>query len=293
VAAPKPPGIKPGTSDKQEPSAPSIIWAKDQLIRKTSKLIDTIYRAYIGEFSYVKLRDRDPIPFTPGTVIQLSDLYGILMINDVITVTNKVGLSLQKGPTIYGNKISTPRDAMNDVLILAELTSGENYFNAFRDGASDYSIYIIKGGFWHECCAKAGCRVYRSSVRSIPNSTWTAIPFDSELFDTDSIHSVSSNSTRLTCQTKGVYTISGHVEFAEDDPPVGYRAVAIKHNGTTYIAKHDKELCNVNPSFSITTLYNLAVNDYVELFVYQTSGGALDVNQSAQWSPHFAMQRIS
>lgn len=287
------PSIPTSGSPSTGVTVPSVRWAKDQLIRKTTKLIDTIYRAYIGEFSYVKLRDRDPIPFTPGTVLQLSNLYGILLINDVITVTNPVGLNLQKGLNTIGNKISTPRDALQDVLILAELTSGENYFNVFRDGANDYNIHLIKGGFWHECCAKAGCRAYRSSTQSIPNATWTAINLDSELFDTDTIHSVASNTSRLTCKTKGVYTISGHVEFAEDDPAVGYRAVAIKYNGTTYIAKHDKELCNVNPSFSITTLYNLAVNDYVELFVYQTSGGALNVAQQSQWSPHFAMQRIS
>ena len=40
---------------------------------------------------------------------------------------------------------------------------------------------------------------------------------------------------------------------------------------------------------SISTEYSLAVNDYVELVVYQSSGGALDVNAAANYSPEFGM----
>lgn len=270
---------------------PSVRWAKDQLIRKTRYIMDTLVRAYRGEFVYLQLLDTDPI--LGGKVLNCYNKWGILNIDDMKSVASVIGIDLQKSMIVYGNRIGFPRDASEDALIIYEKTSNENYITVVRDGASDYSFYLIKGGFWHECCAKAGCRVYKSLSQIISNSTWTAITFDSELFDTDTIHSVSSNTSRLTCKTKGVYTISGHIEFAEDDPAVGYRAVAIKLNGTTYIAKVDKELCNINPCFSITTLYELAVNDYVELFVYQTSGAALDVNAQAQWSPHFAMQRIS
>ncbi len=270
---------------------PSVRWAKDQLIRKTRYVMDTLVRAYRGEFVYLQLLDTDPI--VGGKVLNMYNVWGILKIDDMKSATSVIGIDLQKSMITSGNNIRFPRDASEDALIVTEKTSAENYINVVRDGANDYSFYLIKSGFWHECCAKAGCRVYKSLSQIISNSTWTAITFDSELFDTDTIHSVSSNTSRLTCKTKGVYTISGHIEFAEDDPAVGYRAVAIKLNGTTYIAKVDKELCNINPCFSITTLYELAVNDYVELFVYHTSGAALDVNAQAQWSPHFAMQRIS
>ena len=37
------------------------------------------------------------------------------------------------------------------------------------------------------------------------------------------------------------------------------------------------------------TLYELAVNDYVELVVYQSSGGALNVVSSGNHSPEFMM----
>lgn len=278
-------GAKPGTT------LPSIRWAKDQLIRKTRYVMDTLIRAYRGEFVYLQLLDTDPI--LGGKVLNCYNKWGILNIDDMKSAASVIGISLQKSMSVYGNKISFPRDGSNYALILAEKTSGEEYLIAYRKQANDYYLYIKRNGTYIPIGAHAGCRVYRQLVQSIPDSTWTAVAFTHELYDTDTIHSTSSNTSRLNCNTAGVYTISGHIEFEEDDPAVGYRAVAIKFNGTTYIAKVDKEACNVNPSFSVTTLYNLAVADYVELFVYQTAGHALDVEVKSNWSPHFAMQLIS
>lgn len=269
---------------------PSVKWAKDQLIRKTTWIAKTIIQAYMGKFTYIQLVDTDPI--VGGTVLQLYNMWGILNIDDTVSTSTVVGLSLQKGMLTYGNGISIPRDGSNVAVIFTESTSSEEYLKAVRDSANEYSLYLKKNGAWHEVAANAGCRVFRTAVQSIPDATWTAINFTAELRDTDLIHSTSSNATRLTCKTAGLYTIFGHIEFAEDDPAVGYRAVAIKNNGSTYIAKADKEACNINPSFSINTLWDMAVNDYVELFVYQSAGHALDVNVQNYWSPHFGMHRI-
>jgi len=44
---------------------------------------------------------------------------------------------------------------------------------------------------------------------------------------------------------------------------------------------------------TISTIYQLAATDYVELQVYQDSGGDLDINASAASSPEFAMVRVA
>lgn len=43
----------------------------------------------------------------------------------------------------------------------------------------------------------------------------------------------------------------------------------------------------------ITTLYDLGVDDYIEVMVYQTSGGALNVEKTAQYSPEFMMVKVA
>ena len=42
----------------------------------------------------------------------------------------------------------------------------------------------------------------------------------------------------------------------------------------------------------VTTIYQLTAGDYVEVRAYQNSGGALNVNSTANYSPEFWMVRL-
>lgn len=131
-------------------------------------------------------------------------------------------------------------------------------------------------------------RVYNSSATSITSGTLTALTFDTERTDNDTIHSTSSNTGRLTCVTAGRYVITGHVEFAAGAGT--YRLVNIRLNGATVIAS-----VRVPPAtsgvtrLSIATIYDLAAADYVELQVQHDVGSAINVNASGNYSPEFAM----
>lgn len=46
-----------------------------------------------------------------------------------------------------------------------------------------------------------GCRVYKSSGQTVGAGNTDAITFDSEIFDTDGLHSTSSNTSRITIPT--------------------------------------------------------------------------------------------
>ncbi|DBA34793.1 TPA_asm: virion structural protein [Caudoviricetes sp. vir520] len=136
-----------------------------------------------------------------------------------------------------------------------------------------------------------GCRVFNSANINIPNAAWTTLTFDSERYDTDSIHSTIANTDRLTCQTAGKYQITGNVIF--DSNNVGFRLLAIEYNGATLIGRSGNMALNATVTpLSLSTLYELSVSDYVTLKVYQTSGGALNVRYTGNDSPEFMMQRI-
>lgn len=116
-----------------------------------------------------------------------------------------------------------------------------------------------------------------------------ALAFDTERFDTDTIHDTATQNTRLTATTAGVYLITGHIEV--DAHATGQRLLGIRLNGTTFIARQ-VSLSNSGTSvcrLSIATIYKLAATNYVELLIFQDSGVDRTVNVTAQISPEFGM----
>lgn len=134
-------------------------------------------------------------------------------------------------------------------------------------------------------------RVYNSAAITISNATDTALTFNSERFDTDTIHSTVSNTGHLTATTAGVYVISATIEFAAN--ATGQRTAWLRLNGATLIASLTFTAGAADGhAIAITTIYKLAATDYVEIGVYQDSGGNLDVISGANKSPEFAMAKI-
>ncbi len=136
-----------------------------------------------------------------------------------------------------------------------------------------------------------GARVYNDATISIVTATDTALTFNQERYDNDSIHSIIVNTSRLTCKTAGEYKMNGHVSFAPD--AIGWRQVSIDVNGVTRIASETKVPDgSIQCMFSISTEYPLAVNEYIELIVKQTKGSNLNVTSLANYSPEFSMRRV-
>lgn len=124
-------------------------------------------------------------------------------------------------------------------------------------------------------------RVKNSTAQSIANTTLTALSFDSEDFDTDIIHDLATNKSRLTCKTAGIYDIKATVAFANN--ATGYRRVSILLGGTDTVSEGFISAVNGNvTSIAIGSNYYLNVGEYVEVYVYQTSGGALDVHEGTK-----------
>lgn len=137
-----------------------------------------------------------------------------------------------------------------------------------------------------------GARAYNDVAISINNNTVTVVTFNSEIEDTDGIHSTSVNTGRLTCTRNGTYEIAGGFEFAPNT--AGVRVAYIRLNGATILASAQgiPDPANVfNASINLATHYPLVVGDYVELLAYQNSGGALNI-AIGNLTPWFAMRRM-
>ena len=124
----------------------------------------------------------------------------------------------------------------------------------------------------------AGCM--KAASQSISNATFTAITFASEQFDTSGIHDTTTNTDRFTVPSgKGGYWLfNGNCNFASNS--TGFRQIALVKNGSlTGSEPNPATFSGSNDvAMPISAVFNLIAGDYMSLYAYQTSGGALNVD---------------
>jgi hypothetical protein len=132
-------------------------------------------------------------------------------------------------------------------------------------------------------------RVYNNANETISNASVTNLTFNTERWDTNGMHSTSSNTDRLTATVAGVYSICISIRWASDSTS-GIRLLRILYNGSTNIAEDRRSATSGdNTLLGLCTQYYLAASDYVVAAAYQTSGGNLNVQAEGNESPEFSM----
>jgi hypothetical protein len=130
--------------------------------------------------------------------------------------------------------------------------------------------------------------VSRTGAKSLSNNAWTVVDFDSEHFDTDTIHDTVTANSRLTAKLAGKYLVTAVVSFASNS--TGERKFTIEQgsNGT----QTNANIIGMSSTFAsalgatfmaANALTVLAVNDYLEFFVFQNSGGNLNLEFPASY----------
>jgi len=120
------------------------------------------------------------------------------------------------------------------------------------------------------------CRVKRSASLSLSTGAWTAVPFDQEVTDTDNMHDTVTNSSRVTIRTPGVYQIVGRAIPVVN--ATGIRGLALYVNGAAIAENEEQPTSAAGHGMDVTHTVALNAGDYVELFAYQSSGGALNLS---------------
>jgi len=137
-----------------------------------------------------------------------------------------------------------------------------------------------------------GCRIYNSGALTISDASLTALTFDSERYDYDTMHSTSTNTNRITFTTAGIYSFGANVRW--DGNATGYRLVSIRLGGSTFIAGSTIQAesgANVQQQF-VSGVYYFSATNYIEVMVFQNSTGSLDVTALGNISPEAWAQRI-
>lgn len=137
------------------------------------------------------------------------------------------------------------------------------------------------------------CRIYNNAAQSVGNDSATALTFNSERFDNGTLHSTSTNPTRITFVYGGVYYYGGNINWGTAGG-TGFRQITIRLNGSTTITQAvlDGDALDTSPRMIINGMYEFDDDDYIELLAYQNSGGSINVNSNAQYSPEFWATRV-
>ena len=117
-----------------------------------------------------------------------------------------------------------------------------------------------------------GCAVTASADTTIANTTFTALGWNTEDFDSDGFHDNTTNNSRLTIPSgkAGKYLVT--VQYRWDTDANGTRYLYIYKNGTNVKETTWKAQDKLNSNV-MSVVLNLAVGDYVQAYVYQDSGG--------------------
>ncbi len=206
-------------------------------------------------------------PLAAGTARQA------LQMNSVATapewVASPASLMTAQGDLLYASAANTPA--------------------RFAKGTTRQLLVMNAGATAPEWFTPPHAQVYNNAAISIADSTFTTLTFNSENYDSDGIHSTSSNTDRLTCVTPGLYIAFANVQYASN--ATGFRLVQINHSTTVSpIGSQWQVAVSGNVTIvSVSAPVRMTAGSYLTCLVFQNSGGALDVQRSADYSPNFGM----
>jgi hypothetical protein len=112
--------------------------------------------------------------------------------------------------------------------------------------------------------------------QSIPDSTWTDVELDDEIFDSNTMHDNVTNNHRITAKRTGYYLAVGQIVWSPN--ATGERGLRLLTNGTNPRYRTYDAGTNSHLGQRIVAVVYLTASQYVSMQAWQNSGGALALN---------------
>lgn len=136
-------------------------------------------------------------------------------------------------------------------------------------------------------------RVFPSAPQTIPPTTFVPLAFDSERWDDEGLHSVATNTSRLTVVTAGMHRVTLNAGLTQQSQ--GTTIAYIRVNGVTYLASDSlvSNIGGVDTLLFVSTEWQAVVGDYFEAVVlaYQAAA-SINTVVGAPWGTEFMAARF-
>jgi hypothetical protein len=204
---------------------------------------------------------------------------------------------------IHGNSFTNAATGVNFQAGSSTNSCLDNDFNSstiqnILDNGTNDVIRLLGGNI-----SFRGALVTRTSAQSISNSTWTAIQYQSEVYDTSAIFDAGSP-TRLTVPS-GVTKVVVKANTNWQGSASGQRQITIRKNGVSF-GDSTSSAYQGQPNQGTgsagsgnqniaSPVLSVTAGDYFECEVFQDSGGALNVahsNTKAAYVTWFSMEIV-
>jgi hypothetical protein len=126
---------------------------------------------------------------------------------------------------------------------------------------------------------------FQSADLSTTSGTWTLIPLVGEQYDTDSMHSTTTNTSRIYINTSGLYLLSVYARWNDSAVTAsGRRSLNLRANSGGLVGGGTSiTTLSIAPTAGADTFISRAwdqpctAGDYLELFTYHNQNAALTV----------------
>lgn len=171
-------------------------------------------------------------------------------------------------------------DATNGYILRLRDSGNNNVIVATKDAVTIAKALTLAGGLSGviEGSDAADVMVYRTTAQTIANATNTPLEW-SGAYENDYTMWVSGNPERLTVVYPGQYLVQGRAGFPDSE--YGYRAIGIRvwdasAEAYVYLAENRYVANDATRMHIEAKTPELVAGDWVEVYVYQSSGGNRD-----------------
>jgi hypothetical protein len=124
------------------------------------------------------------------------------------------------------------------------------------------------------------CHVYNNANQAVGDAGFLdPILYNTESFDTDTMHSTSSNTGRITINTTGLYQVTANIQFAGANDYL-YTQLQIKHSVVGFIAGASTQGNGgaYEPWLNASVLAKCTAGEYLYVTAYQDNTAAASRN---------------